>query len=714
MDIVNFWSWLSGTKQNRSNRRARKNQSTRLSPQVTKLEDRTVPAGFLAVGAGFGAPPLVAIRCDIIDALAGQPPNPAGQPAAPGSDGKTDVTTQIFNAFNPAFRGGVNTAAGNFDGDARTPDQLITAAGTNGGPHVIMWDMVQAPDGKITVAGKRAEFFAYDSRFNGGVNVATGDLDGDGRAELITAPMGRGGPHVKIWKFDVSDSRFVLVHEFMAFETTFTGGVNISSGQGYQAPYQIRQVLDAQLPDGPVFGSNFTTVPYFPPSSRPGAALGIPLVSGPFFLGTGSNTPDTANPGLNLPYFTVGGGLYQFGGANLLNSLGNVMYSPNVIDPLGQNNIPPEQPLVMATWGDGDANQPAFAVPDVNYGPFVQIGETGDGVPIITRLTGATGQPNARNQLVVAPGVGGGPIVRVYDFTNTAAGFSQNARIEFNAFADDPVLSQSRTGLKVAIGNVVDNPVAMPDGTIVPNVQGPELGEEGIGFPISTNFYRQGTAQIVVAQANGGLARIFADYNFIPGGSPGAQPARRTSITQLDLRPVMVRSETVFDPNNPLGGYQSVVNFDTFSLGIDPQFVGPLFTAVSHLEMGFTGNADGTLTAGNVRGANIFGAGSVTSGPTRGPKVRIFDQLGPNVIFDTSNGTNPDALFTPQGTPIFAGGPTPYLNPIDDFSAFLSGIESSLGIGGMAFGFGVLPTPRTVVTELPPITVNSVSNPILV
>ena len=45
--------------------------------------------------------------------------------------------------------------------------------------------------------------------------------------------------------------------------------------------------------------------------------------------------------------------------------------------------------------------------------------------------------------------------------------------------------------------------------------------------------------------------------------------------------------------------------------------------------------------------------------------------------------------------------------------AFIA-IMASLGIGGVAFGFGVLPAPQTVVTELPPINVTSVSNPILV
>jgi hypothetical protein len=350
---------------------------------------------------------------------------------------------------------------------------MITAAGVTGGPHVIMWNMIQAPDGKITVQNKRAEFMAYDLRFRGGLNIAVGDLDGDGRAELITAPQGMGGPHVKIWKFDTVANRFNLVNEFMAYEITFSGGVNLATGQGYQAPYQVRQVLANQLPDDPVFGSNFSIVPYFPASTTPGASLGIPLVSGPFFLGSGSNTPDTANPGLNLPYFTVGAGLYQFGGANLLNSTGNVMFQPNVPDPTGGDSVPPEQPLITASWGENDDNRPPWAIPDRVYGPFVQVAPAvGGNPPVITRFSAPPGQPNARNQLIVAPGVGGGPIVRVFDFVNTAQGFRQNGMIQFNAFADDPVLVNSRTGLKVGIGNVIDNPMPMPNGTIVPNVQG--------------------------------------------------------------------------------------------------------------------------------------------------------------------------------------------------------------------------------------------------
>jgi hypothetical protein len=713
MGISNFWAWIPGSKGSPGDRRNQKSHAPRISPRVTKLEDRTVPAGYMAIGSGFGSIPLVAIRCDITNAILGQPPNPAGQPPPPRSDGTTDVTSQIFTAYNPAFRGGVAVASGNFDGDPTTPDQLVTAAGPTGGPHVIIWDMVQAPSGLITVLRKRAEFMAYDPRFGGGLNIACGDLDGDGRAELITAPQGNGGPHVRIWKLDISSGIMVLATEFMAFEPTFTGGVNISSGQGYRAPFQIRQVLNAQLPTAPTFGSTFAVVPYAPGTTTPGAALGIPLVSGSFFLGTGSNTPDPANPPLNLPYFTVGGGTYQFGGANLLNSLGNIAYTPNVIDPLGMHNVPPEQPLVMASWGAMDPNRPAFAIPDVTYGPFVQVSPGTNGGPVIvTRLQAPTDQPNARNQLVLAPGVGGGPIVKVYDFVNGPTGFRQNAQIQFNAFADNPALANSRTGLKVAIGNVIDNP--MPIGnTIMPNVTGAPLGAAGVTFPISTNYYRQGTAQIVVSQASGGnLARVFADYNRL---NAAGRPSQRTSITQLDMRPVLLRTDSVFDPNQPLNNFQSIVDFSDLPNAIDPQFRGPIFSAISHLPMTFTLNADlQTFTVSGDRGANIFAAGNSPPGQTnRGPLVRIFDRLGPNNAFTLSDGRNPDGRPVANGSPIFSGGPTPYLMPVDQFSAF-SGNGGLFGVGGVSFGLGSLPSAGIVSIDLAPVQVGRDSNPVLI
>src|SRR5262249_23381532 len=69
-------------------------------------------------------------------------------------------------------------------------------------------------------------FFAYGTSFSGGVRVAGADVDGDGFAEIITAPGAGGGPHVRV----INGRTGVDLYSFYALAPTFTGGLYVAAG----------------------------------------------------------------------------------------------------------------------------------------------------------------------------------------------------------------------------------------------------------------------------------------------------------------------------------------------------------------------------------------------------------------------------------------------------------------------------------------------------
>ncbi len=128
----------------------------------------------------------------------------------------------------PGFNGGVSIAAADLDGDGK--DEIITGAGIGGGPHVRTFKLTGEPANRQLVGS--AGFYGIDNRqgFTGGVNVAGADIDGDGKAEIITAPMSQVAPIVSEFKYNPATEQVALVRFFLAFDQGFRGGVNIAAG----------------------------------------------------------------------------------------------------------------------------------------------------------------------------------------------------------------------------------------------------------------------------------------------------------------------------------------------------------------------------------------------------------------------------------------------------------------------------------------------------
>jgi hypothetical protein len=75
----------------------------------------------------------------------------------------------------------------------------------------------------------KAQFFAYASSTRTGINVAAGDLGGDGRAEIAVGPASNAGSQpVSYFSHDATAGGFKLVGQVTFLAKSATGGASIA------------------------------------------------------------------------------------------------------------------------------------------------------------------------------------------------------------------------------------------------------------------------------------------------------------------------------------------------------------------------------------------------------------------------------------------------------------------------------------------------------
>jgi hypothetical protein len=138
-------------------------------------------------------------------------------------DGKTQQIIRSINPFEASFTGGVFVAAGDLDGDGKA--EFVISPDEGGGPRVRVF--------KFELSPSVADFFAIeDPNFRGGVRTAIGDLSGDGKADLVVAAGFGGGPRIAAFSGPtIAGSGGVkLFGDFFAFEETLRNGTYVAVG----------------------------------------------------------------------------------------------------------------------------------------------------------------------------------------------------------------------------------------------------------------------------------------------------------------------------------------------------------------------------------------------------------------------------------------------------------------------------------------------------
>lgn len=133
----------------------------------------------------------------------------------------------VVNEYGSALS--LPLAAADFGTDG-TPE-LVTAAGYGERGAVTVRRLDGSPLWSVT---------PYGENFRGGVNIAVGDLDGDGSVELVTGAGLGGGPHLRVY-----DRQGRLQRQWFAGDATSRGGVQVAIGQFDRDP----QLEIVTLPD---------------------------------------------------------------------------------------------------------------------------------------------------------------------------------------------------------------------------------------------------------------------------------------------------------------------------------------------------------------------------------------------------------------------------------------------------------------------------------
>lgn len=164
------------------------------------------------------------------------PSNPATGPfTARGSAPGTAPTVTVLNAdgsvrfaktvFDPAFTGGVNVAVGDINGDGKK--DVVVTPGFGGGPIILVLDPTTGEVFRTVTL--------FSDLFRGGLHLKVGDAAGLGYDQVVVGAGETGGPRVNV--LDLKQNKLLL--NFFAGDPNARGGVDFDLADVFKGKGQM-------------------------------------------------------------------------------------------------------------------------------------------------------------------------------------------------------------------------------------------------------------------------------------------------------------------------------------------------------------------------------------------------------------------------------------------------------------------------------------------